>query len=230
MSGLFSMFFGNNDAKKDTPKKAIADLRMQITLLQKKEDYLTKQIEEQENLARKNVTTNKNLARTALRRKKMHEKNLEGLQGQIDSLESQLNAIESANLNFETMKAMKQGSKALKHIHGNMNIDKVDQTMDEIEEQVTLGQEINNAISRPLAGLEMDDDELNDELENLEQEVLEEKMVVGAGRAPVAIPGGVSSSTTNIPATKNAATPAKKEEEDSDEEEELRRLQAEMAL
>lgn len=154
----------------------------------------------------------------------MHEKNLEGLQGQIDSLESQLNAIESANLNFETMKAMKQGSKALKHIHGNMNIDKVDQTMDEIEEQVTLGQEINNAISRPLAGLELDDDELNDELENLEQEVLEEKMVTGAGRAPVSIPGGADK------AAKAPASKAPAQQEDSDEEEELRRLQAEMAL
>lgn len=152
----------------------------------------------------------------------MHEKTLEGLQGQIDSLESQLNAIESANLNFETMKAMKQGSKALKHIHGNMNIDKVDQTMDEIEEQVTLGQEINNAISRPLAGLEMDEDELNDELENLEQEILEEKMV-GAGRAPSVLPAGAEKQKT-------PAHAQEEDEEDDSETEELRRLQAEMAL
>lgn len=169
------------------------------------------------------------MARTALRRKKMHEKNLEGLQGQMDSLESQLNAIESANLNYETMKAMKQGSKALKHIHGNLNIDKVDQTMDEIEEQVALGQEINNAISRPVAGLEMDEEELNDELENLEQEILEEKMV-GAGRAPTsALPGATEKSS--VPAGKNRPVAASKEEEEEDsEEEELRRLQAEMAI
>lgn len=60
MSGLFSMFFGNNDTKKDVPKKAITDLRMQISMLQKKEAYLTQQIDEQEALARKNVTSNKN--------------------------------------------------------------------------------------------------------------------------------------------------------------------------
>lgn len=216
------MFFGGGETKKEMPKKAIADLRVQISMLQKKEDFTQKLIDEQEDLARKYVTSNKSLARTALRRKKMHEKTLEGLQGQIDSLESQLNAIESANLNFETMKAMKQGSKALKHIHGNMNIDKVDQTMDEIEEQVTLGQEINNAISRPLAGLEMDEDELNDELENLEQEILEEKMV-GAGRAPSVLPAGAEKQKT-------PAHAQEEDEEDDSETEELRRLQAEMAL
>lgn len=170
------------------------------------------------------------MAKTALRRKKMHEKGLDSLQGQIDSLESQLNAIESANLNFETMKAMKQGSKALKHIHGNMNIDKVDQTMDEIEEQVTLGQEINNAISRPVVGLEMDEDELNDELENLEQEILEEKMV-GAGRAPTSALPGAAEKSSAVSAGKNGGkVPASTEEEDDSEEEELKRLQAEMAL
>lgn len=121
---------------------------------------------------------------------------------------------------------MKQGSKALKHIHGNMNIDKVDQTMDEIEEQVTLGQEISNAISRPLAGTaEFDDDELNDELKDLEQEVLEEKMV-NVGPVPLSMPEAPSTKLKSAPsASKNT-----KQEEESDEEEELKRLQAEMAL
>lgn len=59
MSGLFNMFFGNNESKKEVPKKAIANLRMQISILQKKEDHLQKQIDEQEAIARKNVTTNK---------------------------------------------------------------------------------------------------------------------------------------------------------------------------
>lgn len=56
---FFSMFFGSDATKKDVPKKAIADLRMQIGLLQKKEVYLQQQIEEQEAIARKNVTNNK---------------------------------------------------------------------------------------------------------------------------------------------------------------------------
>lgn len=148
----------------------------------------------------------------------MHESNLEKIQGQVASLQNNLDALENANLNAETMKAMQQGAKAMKQIHGNMNLDKVDQTMDEIEEQVVLGQEISNAISRPM-GNEIDEDELEDELEALEQETLEEKMV-GVGRAPV---GGI---TTSVPAVSSKA----QVQEEDDEEEELRKLQAEMAL
>lgn len=147
----------------------------------------------------------------------MHEANLEKIQGQIDSLENNLLAIESANLNYETMKAMQQGARAMKHIHGNMNIDKVDQTMDEIEEQITLGNEISNAISRPM-GNEVDEDDLQEELDALEQETLENKMV-SVGKAPVGA----------LPAVSNKPIISTAKEED-DEEEELRKLQAEMAL
>jgi hypothetical protein len=34
-----------------------------------------------------------------------------------------LNAIENANLNAETMAAMKQGAQALRDIHGNLYVD-----------------------------------------------------------------------------------------------------------
>ena len=35
-------------------------------------------------------------------------------------LETQINTLESANINAETMAAMKRGSEALKQIHGKM--------------------------------------------------------------------------------------------------------------
>jgi charged multivesicular body protein 4A/B len=41
------------------------------------------------------------------------------------TLEAQANAIESANMNAETMLAMKRGADALKNIHKQLNIDKV---------------------------------------------------------------------------------------------------------
>jgi charged multivesicular body protein 4 len=45
--------------RKDAPKSAILDLRSQLDMLTKREKFLMTQIEEQEALARKNVTTNK---------------------------------------------------------------------------------------------------------------------------------------------------------------------------
>ncbi|ANB13785.1 ESCRT-III subunit protein SNF7 [Sugiyamaella lignohabitans] len=212
---MWGYLFGSG-AKKDQAKNSIISLREQIDTLSKREKHFQKQIEELEATARKNVTTNKAAARTALKRKKEREADLDKTQAQIDSLQQQLHAIENAKLNYETMKIMSQGAQAMKHIHGNMNIDKVDATMDDIRDQVALGEEISDAISRPL-GQEVDEDDLNEELEALEQEALDAKMV-NAGKAPV----------HNLP-TQQLHEPEPAVEED-DEEEELRKLQAEMAL
>lgn len=45
------------------------------------------------------------------------------------------------------MAAMKKGAEALKVIHGNMNADKVADTMDDVHEQTQLANEVSQAIS-----------------------------------------------------------------------------------
>ena len=44
-------------------------------------------------------------------------------------LENQIYSIESANINQETLQAMKNAGDAMKNIHGKMTIDKVDEIM-----------------------------------------------------------------------------------------------------
>lgn len=68
-------------------------------------------------------------AKAALRRKKVHEKNLEQTQAQIIQLEQQIYSIEAANINQETLNAMKQAGQAMAQIHGNLTLEKVDETM-----------------------------------------------------------------------------------------------------
>lgn len=55
-------WFGGQSAQKrrDAPKEAILKLREQLDMLQKREKHLENQIKEQEAIAKKNVTTNKN--------------------------------------------------------------------------------------------------------------------------------------------------------------------------
>ncbi|KAK9449278.1 Snf7-domain-containing protein [Limtongia smithiae] len=216
MYNMLSSIFGRSSGQKDAPKKTIVELRSQLELLIKREKYTEQKIAEQAAIARKNAVNNKAIAKQALRRKRMFEQDLDRLQGQIASLEIQTNAIESANLNLETMKAMQSGAKAMKQIHGNLNIDKVDATMDEIRDQVAVADEIGDAISRPL-GEAVDDDELEDELEAMQQEELDAKML-NAG---------------SVPSSKLPAAPAPVHvdaESEDDEEEELRKLQREMAI
>ena len=60
MSGVWGWFGGQSaQKKKDTPKNAILGLRSQLEMLQKRERHLQNQIDEQDGIARKNVSTNK---------------------------------------------------------------------------------------------------------------------------------------------------------------------------
>src|SRR4051812_863305 len=68
-------------------------------------------------------------AKAALRRKKIHEHNLEQTLNHIGTIEQQMNAIESANINQETFLAMQRAGAAMKSIHGKLTPAKVDETM-----------------------------------------------------------------------------------------------------
>lgn len=115
--------------KNPTPKDAILGLRQQLDMLQKREVHLENQIEEADRLARKNVNTNKTAARGALRKKKMHEHNLEQLQAQIATMEQNVMAIETANINYANLEVMRQAGKAMKKIHNGLDMDKVETIM-----------------------------------------------------------------------------------------------------
>jgi charged multivesicular body protein 4 len=108
------------------------------------------------------------VATAALRRKKASEAELDRLAGTRLQLEMQVNTLESANLNAETILAMKKASDALKVIHGNLYVlivptssflmtgmycstmDKVDATMATVNEQRELANEVAEAISNPM--------------------------------------------------------------------------------
>lgn len=137
----------------------------------------------------------------ALKRKKAYEGQIDKIMGAKLTLESQVMTIENANVNLEAMNAMKSGADAMKSIHGRVyvfikslfvaffnrytliiilfsDIDKVDTTMDDIRDQMDLANEISDAISQPVGfGLDMDEDELQQELDELEQIDLDEKLL-----------------------------------------------------
>ncbi|KAK6201694.1 mitochondrial DNA-directed RNA polymerase [Scheffersomyces amazonensis] len=146
------------------------------------------------------------------------------IENQVESLETQLSSIEGANLNLETMKAMKQGAAAMKQIHGEYNVDKVEDTMDDIREQVELADEISEAISRPVGSEYVDEDELDAELAALQEEEAEKEEQV---KAPTQ---KVTPSADKLPTfpTVNKAQPQAAITEDDEDEEALKALQAEM--
>ncbi|KAG0709575.1 Snf7-domain-containing protein [Suillus ampliporus] len=215
MAGIMSYFGGRRDTKQ-AARDAIVGLRQQLQMIEKKEEHLQKKIDEELKKAKANAVSNKAVATQALRRKKASEVEMDRLAGQRLQLESQINTLESANLNAETMTAMKKASDALKLIHGNMNITKVDATMSEITEQREIANEIAEALSNP-TGMELDEDELRDELADLERETLDERLA-GAEHVPLHIPAGA----------RRAEEPPQAVE--AEEEAQLRELQAALAM
>ncbi|KAJ1502977.1 ESCRT-III subunit protein snf7 [Coelomomyces lativittatus] len=142
------------------------------------------------------------------------------------TIETQMMTIENANVNLEAMHAMKSGADALKNIHSSMNIEKVDTTMDEIRDQMDLANEISDAISQPVGlGLDLDEDELNAELDILEQEELDTKLL-GLENVPINAP---NVPTKAIPVAQPPRL-MKGQVFDEDEEAELAELKASMAL
>ncbi|CAH1767995.1 9718_t:CDS:2, partial [Entrophospora sp. SA101] len=156
---------------------AIVNLRDTLQMLEKRENHLQSKIDAEIKTARSHATTNKRAALMALKRKKQYETQMEKLSGAKFTIETQVMAIESANVNLETIKAMETGAEAMKTIHGSMDINKVDDTMDSIREQMDLSDEISNAISGPMLGIPLDDVKLEAELEELEQENLDKQLL-----------------------------------------------------
>lgn len=218
MLASFMNYFGGRKDPKAAARDSIVQLRQQLILLEKKEDHLQKKIDEEHKVAKSNAVSNKSVATMALKRKKAHENELERISGTRLQLEMQVNTLESANLNAETLAVMKKGADALRVIHGNLDADKVADTMDQITEQRGIAEEISNAIaSNPLAS-PGEDEELLAELNGLEEEVLNERLA-GADHVPLHIPA-------NVPT--GARQPMAAVEDD--EETQLRELQAHLAM
>jgi len=213
-------YFGRRDPKQ-TARDAIVGLRQQLQMIEKKEEYLQKKIDTDLKLAKANAVSNKAVATAALKRKKANEQQLDQLRGTQLQLEMQVNTLESANLNSETLIAMKKAADALQAIQGNMTVAKVDQTMAQIQETREVAEEIAGLISDPgYANSALDDDELQQELRDLEEEVLNDRLM--GDKVPIHIPAGPSRVETSQRAPVAVA--------EDDEEEQLRQLQAEMAM
>ncbi|KAG1820240.1 Snf7-domain-containing protein [Suillus subaureus] len=217
MAGIMSYFGGRRDTKQ-AARDAIVGLRQQLQMIEKKEEHLQKKIDEELKKAKANAVSNKAVATQALRRKKASESEMDRLAGQRLQLELQINTLESANLNAETMAAMKKASDVLASIHGNMTMDKVDSTMTKITEQREIANEIADALSNPTGIMDADEDDLKAELAELEQETLDERLA-GAEHVPLHIPAGA----------RRVEERSKVAVED-DEEAQLRELQAALAM
>jgi charged multivesicular body protein 4 len=102
----------------------------------------------------------------AMKRKKMYEAECDKIQNVKMTLETQAINLESATHNADTFRAMQEGSNTMSSLRNHVSVDKADDIMDNIREEMELAQEINLSIAQPLDST--DEEALMDELSALE--------------------------------------------------------------
>jgi charged multivesicular body protein 4 len=151
-----------------------------------------------------------------MKRKKLYEAEADKIQNVKMTLETQVINLESVAQNAQTFQAMQQGSKTMQKIRTEVGLEKVDDIMDDIRQEMELAQEINEAIAAPVDPFMADEDELLDELNALETADLEAELLK---------PPPMAQPAYSLPDVPDSKLPALAQQEEDD----LKQLEAELA-
>ena len=157
--------------------KIIGNLRDQIELLEKRNRFIEKKKISLVNEAKQKLNGgDKKGALLILNQKKKVESEIEKNQGTQLLLENQLSALECATINKEVITSLMVGNKAIKQINKDLSPEKIDDLMDDIQEETDNYKAIQDAMTQPLQQI-YDDDELLQELDEICEEDKEDKVI-----------------------------------------------------
>ena len=108
----------------------------------------------------------------AMKKRKLHEQELQKIDNVKMTLETQIISLEGATSNIETMNAMSAGNVAMKTIRNMFGgVSKVDDIMDDVRDELEMHREVEHAFTQPIDPYSAcDDDDLLAELEALDME------------------------------------------------------------
>ncbi|KAJ6856903.1 hypothetical protein NC651_038556 [Populus alba x Populus x berolinensis] len=157
---MFNRLFGK--PKQDTNALTSLDkLNETLEMLEKKEKVLVKKAAAEVEKAKEYTRgKNKRAAIQCLKRKRLYEQQIEQLGNFQLRIHDQMIMLEGAKATTETVDALRTGASAMKAMQKATNIDDVDKTMDEINEQTENMKQIQEALSTPI-GSAADFDELD---------------------------------------------------------------------
>ena len=185
MSFFGNLFGGNKKAstiinaqkQEEGNIKIIGILRDQIELLEKRNGFIEKKKISLVNEAKQKLNGgDKKGALLILNQKKKVESEIEKNQGTQLLLENQLSALECATINKEVITSLMVGNKAIKQINQDLSPEKIDDLMDDIQEETENYKAIQDAMTQPLQQI-YDDDELLQELDEICEEDKEDKVI-----------------------------------------------------
>lgn len=169
--------FGRAKEAKPVPSSADAIIQMEktIKLVEQRQAYLQHQSDQEDKKLKEimKTTKNKREAVLCLKKKKLCQQQITSLDGAILTLHSQKSMLEGHAMNLMIVDAMKNGARAMKEETRKIgDVNGVEDVLATVEECIAEANEINEAISQPLAGMMVDNE---DDIEAMYQELLEQQ-------------------------------------------------------
>ena len=115
----------------------------------------------------KNKIGNKKSALFALKRKKLYEKELNNLDSIRSNLELKIMNLETLLINLEVFSTLRLAATQMKTINHEIDIDSLDNTLDDLQEGLSITDEISSILTQPIVPETFDEDELMDELNEI---------------------------------------------------------------
>lgn len=172
---MFTRLFGGKKKENDLPPPppsksgqghdnvtmSLENLDNTIDLLEKREALLDKKMEQE--LARAKdflAKKNKNGAVACMKRKKMYEDQISKIQAQKNNMETMKFTLQETALNQQVLLAQKRAGQQLGQLNKGMNADQVEEDMDKVREAMDQAKEVTDALTQPIDGNYVDEDEL----------------------------------------------------------------------
>lgn len=183
---MFSFnLFGKKPQKKeststpDTSKTidVISKLRGQLDSLEKRNVHIETKVKNVVIEIKKVATIDKKKALVLLNRKKTYEEEINKNLGIIDVIERQIVSLENASINQQVFKTMQEGNQFIKNANSNVDMDKMENLLEEIDEQKDTSQAISDIFRQRIDRIYEDEDLLSELNEYTQQKEVEKSTI-----------------------------------------------------
>ena len=173
MGGLFGK--RKKSAKLNTDEKAMLDCKLARDKIKQYIKRLEKNAALKKEKSKEALKAkNKDRARMLLKQSKMYSEQIKSADGQLNMIEDQISALETAFIQRDCLKTLEQGNAALKQLQSECNIEKWEKVRDDLEDMKEANNEITEFFKEKGIGEEEVEEDVNKEMEELTKQLSKE--------------------------------------------------------
>ena len=116
---------------------------------------------------------NRDRAKLYMRQSKMYQEQIKSSEGKLEMIETQISQIETAQNQLDVFNVLKQGNNILKKLQEEVNVEKIQEIADDLNELKEQNDEITQFFKEK--GIEENDEEIDNELDKLIDNVQKEE-------------------------------------------------------